>query len=90
MSSESYDQKNDLYKKLWNEWSDGVKLSNFEFLSRLGVCEEKLSSVYVQYLSGLEVSSSALQVPKDTGYPVQQEKNKVLIFLLTFFCYYKK
>jgi hypothetical protein len=48
MSSESYGQKNDLYEKLWNEWSDGVKLSNFEFLSRLGVCEEKVNCLFLE------------------------------------------
>jgi hypothetical protein len=42
MSSESSCEKNELYEKLWNEWSDGLKLSNLEFLSRLVVCEEKV------------------------------------------------
>jgi hypothetical protein len=48
ISNESYGQKNNVYEKLWNEWSDGVKLSNFEFLSRLGVCEEKLNCLFLE------------------------------------------
>jgi hypothetical protein len=48
MINESCGQKNDLYEKLWNEWSDGVKLSNFEFLSRFGVCEEKLNCLFLE------------------------------------------
>jgi hypothetical protein len=48
MSNESCGQKNDLYEKLWSEWSDGVKLSNFEFLSRLGVCEEKVNFLFLE------------------------------------------
>jgi hypothetical protein len=48
MSNESCCEKNNLYEKLWSEWSDGVKLSNFEFLSRLGVCEEKVNSMFLE------------------------------------------
>jgi hypothetical protein len=44
MSSVSSCEANELYEKLWNEWSDGVKLSNLEFLTRLGVCEEKVNA----------------------------------------------
>jgi hypothetical protein len=45
MSSESSCEKNELYEKLWNEWSDGVKLPNLEFLTRLGICEEKVNAL---------------------------------------------
>jgi hypothetical protein len=48
MSSESSGQKSNQYEKLWNEWSDGVKLSNFKFLSRLGVCEEKVNFLFLE------------------------------------------
>jgi hypothetical protein len=48
MSSESSCEANELYEKLWNEWSDGVKLSNLEFLSRLGICEEKVNTLFLE------------------------------------------
>jgi hypothetical protein len=48
MSNELSFEENDLYEKLWNEWSDGVKLPNFNFLSRLGVCEEKLNCLFLE------------------------------------------
>jgi hypothetical protein len=48
MNSESSCESNELYEKLWNEWSDGVKLSNLNFLSRLGNCEEKVNSLLLE------------------------------------------
>jgi hypothetical protein len=48
MYNESRGQKKYLYENLWNEWSDGVKLSNFEFLSRLGVCKEKVNCLLLE------------------------------------------
>jgi hypothetical protein len=49
MSNEISYKEDDIYKKLWNEWSDGVKFSNLEFLSRLGVCEEKVNSLLLEF-----------------------------------------
>jgi hypothetical protein len=48
MINESSGGKNSHYEKLWNQWSDGVKLSNLEFLSRLIVCEEKVNSLLLE------------------------------------------
>jgi hypothetical protein len=45
MSTESSCEANELYVKLWNEWSDGVKLSILEFLTRFGTCAEKVNSL---------------------------------------------
>jgi hypothetical protein len=46
--NESSDGKNNHYEKLGNQWSDGVKLSNLEFLSRLSVCKEKVNSLLLE------------------------------------------
>jgi hypothetical protein len=46
--NESSDGKNSHYEKLWNKWSDGVKLSNLEFLSRLSVLKEKVNSLLLE------------------------------------------
>jgi hypothetical protein len=42
-----------------------------------------MNSVYVLVLLGLELLTSALQVPKEPGYPGKQEKKiKCLLFCL--------
>jgi hypothetical protein len=49
MSSESTYGKNIHYEKLWNEWSDGVKLPIFKFFSKFGVCEEKVNCLLLEF-----------------------------------------
>jgi hypothetical protein len=48
MSTKSSYRKNSYYEKLWNERSDGVNLSNLSFLTRLGVCEEKVNYLFLE------------------------------------------
>jgi hypothetical protein len=49
ISNESSGEKKNFYEKLWNEWSDSVKLSNLKFLTRLGICEEEVNSLLLRF-----------------------------------------
>jgi hypothetical protein len=49
MSNETSYKEDVIYERLWNEWSDSVKLPIFKFFSGFGVCEEKVNSLLLEF-----------------------------------------